>query len=201
MSTPGERLKQLLTPERPDMAEVAAFLDGLSHAGRVEATRSLQGPALQRKLWEGAASGPAITTADLVPPDYGSLREVVFHGKNSLPVFTEFQKRFCRPSVGRGDGEDVLWGYNHQQLGWLIGPGYFVVHAEGQAPAAIDYRCVPPEHPAAWPAVRPNEQGLSRLVYMNMVDYLRRVSHDVLIGSAWKKGKPLDSYFLLCREL
>lgn len=200
MATPAERLKHLLAAERPDMAEVGAFLDGLSHAERVEATRSLQGPSLQRKLWEGAAGGPAVTLADLVPPDYGALREVIFHGKNSLPVFTEFQKRFCRPSAGRGGDGDVLWGYNHGRLGWLIGPGYFVVHPEGDAAAAIDYTRVPPEHPAAWPPVKPNDQGVSRLVYMNMVDYLRRVSRDVLIGSAWKKGKPLDSYFLLCRE-
>lgn len=199
MPTPAERLAQLLSPARPDPAEIGAFFDGLSHDGRLEATRSLQGATLQRKLWESAANGPAVTTADLVPPDYGALREVIFHGKNSLPAFTVFQKRFCRPSAGVTD-EDVLWGYNHQQVAWITGPGYFVVHREGETPAAIDYRRVPPEHPTAWPEIKPNDRGLSRLVYMNMIDYLRRVSRDVLIGSAWKRGKPLDSYFLLCRQ-
>jgi hypothetical protein len=198
MPTPAERLAQLLSPERPDPAEIARFLDDLSHADRLEAIRSLNGPKLQRKLWASAASAPAVTTADLVPPDYGALREVIYHGKNSLPLFSVFQKRFCRPSAGKGD--DVLWGYNHAQLAWLIGPGYFVVHREGETPAAIDYRQLPTEHPPAWPEIAPNDRGVSRLVYMNMVDYLRRVSRDVLIGSAWKRGKPLDSYFVLCRE-
>lgn len=199
MPTAAERLQQLLSPEHPDLADVAAHLDSLSHADRLEAVRSLNGAKLQRRLWEGAASTPAVTTADLVPPDHAPLREVIFHGKNSLPAFTVFQKRFCRPTPGRASG-DELWGYNHQQVAWITGPGYFVVHPEGQTPAAIDYRRVPPEHPAAWPEIKPNDRGLSRLVYMNMVDYLRRVSKHVLIGSAWKKGKPLDSYFLLCRE-
>ena len=45
-----------------------------------------------------------------------------------------------------------------------------------------------------------NDQGLSRLVYANMVDYLRRVSKHVLIGRAYKDGKEMPNWFLLCRE-
>src|SRR5207253_2824006 len=79
---------------------------------------------LQARLYRAVADAPHVTLTDLVPPDAPPLREIIFEGKNSLPAFTLFQKRFCRPSTGRGE----LWGYNHQALAWLTGPGYFVVH-------------------------------------------------------------------------
>jgi len=198
MATPDATLKELLAPERPDAAKVRAFLDGLDHAGRMVAVTSLQGTSLQAKLYEMAAPAPPVGLDDLVPRDVSPLREVIWHGKNSLPMFTTFQKRFCRPKGDRGATE--LWGYNHQTLAWVTGPGYFVCHPDGTAPAAIDYRVVPPEVPPGWPEVKPNSAGLSRFVYNNMVDYLRRVSAHVLIGRAHRDGKALPNYFLLCRE-
>ena len=192
----GARLLELLGAEPPNAAEIAAFLDGLTHDGRMEALAALSGPAVQRRLWEVAASAPRVDTTDLVPPDAPAKREVIFHGKNSLPAFTFFQKRFLRPRAGA----DTLWGYNHQSLAWLTGPGYFVVHDEPARGAAIDYREVPPESVAGWPAVKPNSAGLSRFVSKDMVDYLRRVSTHVLIGRATKYGKDLENYFALCRE-
>jgi hypothetical protein len=48
--------------------------------------------------------------------------------------------------------------------------------------------------------VKRNDQGLSRFVYANMVDYLRRVSSHVVIGRAYKGGKEMPNYFILCRE-
>ena len=195
-SQTGARLLELLRPDAPNAAEIGAFLDGLTHDGRMEALASLSGPAVQRKLWEVAANAPRVDTADIVPPDAPARREVIFHGKNSLPAFTFFQKRFLRPKAGA----DTLWGYNHQSLAWLTGPGYFVVHDEPTRGAAIDYREVPPETIASWPAVKPNSAGLSRFVYKDMVDYLRRVSTHVMIGRATKYGKDLENYFALCRE-
>ena len=194
----GDRLRALLEPARPDPAEIARVLDGLSPADGVAAIRSLGGTTLQAKLYQAVAGAPPVTLADLVPPDMPPLREVIFYGKNSLPAFTHFQKRFCRPPGVRGQEE--LWGYNRAPLAWMTGPGYFVVHADAREGAAIDYRQVPPEHPPAWPAIRPNSQGLSRFVFNNMVDYLRRVSRDVFIGSAYRGGKSINSYFLICRE-
>ena len=190
------RFRDLVRAEPPDRRAIAAFLDGLSHAERVEAIRALGGPKLQARLYEAVADAPRVTLTDLVPPDAPPLREVIFEGKNSLPAFTLFQRRFCRPSAG-GRGE--LWGYNHQNLAWLTGPGYFVVH-DDDAGAAIDYREVPPGHPPTWPEVRSNHRGFSRFVYDDMVDYLRRVSADVFIGRAHRAGKPRSNYFLLCRE-
>jgi len=198
MATHNVTLKDLLAPERPEAAQVRAYLDGLDHAGRMTAVTALQGGALQAKLYAMAAAAPPVTLEDLVPNDWPALREVIWHGKNSLPVFTLFQKRFCRPEGERGTRE--LWGYNHQPLSWATGPGYFVCHDDGALPAAIDYRLVPPQAPPGWPGVKSNHAGLSRLVYDNMVDYLRRVSAHVLIGRAHRDGKELPNFFLLCRE-
>jgi len=198
MAVPAQRLHDLVAAERPDREAIAAHLDALDHGGRMDAITALGGPRAQGRLWDAVAGTPPVALGDLVPPDAPPLREVIFHGKNSLPAFTLFQKRFCRPPAG--EAPDRLWGYNHQALAWLTGPGYFVVHREGDAPAAIDYRLVPPAQPPGWPAVKPNDVGLSRFVYRDMVDYLRRVSRHVLIGRATRYGKELPNYFLLCRE-
>lgn len=198
MATPESTLKELLAPERPDAQQVRAFLDGLDHAGRMAALTSLHGVGAQAKLYDMARDAPPVTLDELVPPDAPPLREVIWHGKNSLPMFTLFQKRFCRPAAGTGS--DQLWGYNHQTMTWVTGPGYFVCHRDGSVPAAIDYRLVPPQAPPGWPPVKRNDEGLSRFVYGNMVDYLRRVAAHVVIGRAHRHGKELPNYFLLCRE-
>jgi hypothetical protein len=119
---------------------------------------------------------------------------VIFAGKNSLPAFTWFEKRFAR------QGGDLI-GYNHQSISWLTGPGYFTVVPASNRPGEllIDYTKVPASGPAEWPAVKPNSAGLSRFIYNNLHDYLRRVSRDVVIGEATRLDKPMGSYFLLAR--
>jgi hypothetical protein len=97
MATPDATLKELLSPERPDAAKVREFLDGLDHAGRMTAVTALQGQTYQAKLYDIARGAPPVTLDQLVPADFPALREVIWHGKNSLPMFTLFQKRFCRP--------------------------------------------------------------------------------------------------------
>lgn len=195
MGAAASRLQDLIRAEPGDLRPIADLLDGLTHADRVDAIRTLGGTRLQGRLWAAAAAAPRVTLGDLVPADATPLREVIFEGKNSLPAFTIFQKRFCRPA----GGGDTLWGYNQADLGWLIGPGYFVVHDDPQG-AAIDYREVPPRGCDGWPAVKPNSAGLSRFVYDKMVDYMRRVSRDVFIGSATKHGREIGSYFILARK-
>ena len=194
MPSAGERLIALVRAEPPDRAAIAAFLDGLPHGERVAAITALSGPRLQARLYAAVSGAPPVTLADFVPPDAPPLHEVIFHGKNSLPAFTLFQKRFCRPSRGTGE----LWGYNHQALAWLTGPGYFVVHDDARG-AAIDYREVPPERPPSWPEVKPNDRGLSRFVYRDMVDYIRRVSRDVFIGATHRNGEATGKLFVLWR--
>lgn len=194
----GERLVALLRAEPLDATHIASFLDGLAPAERVDAIGALAGAAIQRRLYGASAGAPRVTLGDLVSPTTPPLRQVIFHGKNSLPAFTRFEKRMCRPPGARGP--DVLWGYNHQPFEWATGPGYFVVHEDATRGAALDYRELPTAAPDGWPTVRPNDRGLSRFVYSHLVDYLRRVSRDVFVGSAFRDGRELGNFFVLCRE-
>lgn len=184
-----------------DREAFARAFEAASPAERVGITEALDGKQ-QARLWE-AAHGRGVTIEEMVPRETGPLRPVIFHGKNSLPAFTRFQKRFCRPAAGID--RDELWGYNYQPVAWLApltGPGYFVAYDSPQGPGAVavDYRRIPPARPAEWPELHDNRYRLSRFIYNGMVDYLRRVSQHLLIGRATRDGKDLPNYFLLCRE-
>ncbi len=170
--------------------------DNLDLAGKLEAMRGL-GARAQAALFEACAPNEPVAIADLLPATPRPGVTYIWEGVNSLPAFRRFQKRFTRT-----DEEGRLAGYNHQGLMWLVGPGCFVAHAAGKgAPGAvvIDYTMTPGGQPAGWPRVVPAGKGLSRFVYGGMHDYMRRVTKDVLIGWAWKHGKPTGNYFLLAR--
>jgi hypothetical protein len=139
--------------------------------------------------------------ADLVAPARAPLETVRHFGRNTLPAFTRFEKRFCRPPGQDPAAPAELWGFNFQTLAPLTGPGYFVARADAPGGVVlVDYTRVPASAPPGWPAPRRNEVGLSRFVYGFMVDRLRRVSEHVTIGSAARHGRDLGSWFLLCRE-
>jgi hypothetical protein len=177
--------------------EIARVLDDMTHAERVAAIRAT-GRAEQKRLYEAVAGFHALSLADMVPEDFEPLRTVRHFGKNTLPAFTHFEKRFCRPPPGH---PAVLWGYNEGSARWITGPGYFVLRPDAEpGELLVDYNQVPPLHPAGWPEIRPNERGLSRFVYGFMIDRVRGVSKHVTIGSAARKGVDLGSWFLLCRE-
>lgn len=180
--------------------EVRELLDGLSHEERVEAVRSL-GRGEQRRLYAAVEDFAPLRLADLVPPRAGELETVRHYGRNTLPLFRLFEKRMCRP---RGEDRDApvrLYGFNFQPLSGVTGPGYFVAREDPAHPEVlIDYREIPSERPPGWPEVRPNDRGLSRFVYGGMVDRLRRVSEHVTIGSAFRRGREIGSWFVLCRE-
>lgn len=200
MTQPGATLKELVSRSAPDAGEIAAHLDGLLLPDRIAAIRSLQGTRLQGALWNAVAGTPRVSASDMVPEDYPALRPVIFHGKNSLPAFTEFQKICFRPEAG----SKVAWGYNETKIRNWIGAGYYVLHdTEGAilGGAAFDYTQLPSSRLPAWPEIRPNEAGISRFIYAGMLDYMRRVSSDVFIGSAVRGGKEMGSYFLVAREL
>lgn len=182
------------------MEDLAAFLNGLSHEDRVVAIRSA-GRSHQRRLWEAADGFAPVTLPELVPPRVASLTAVRHFGRNTLPVFTRFEKRFCRPVGQDPERPSELWGFNFQSQSWLTGPGYYVAVEDPQRrEVLVDYRRVPPEAPPGWPPVRGNERGAARFVYGFMVDTLRRVSEHVTIGSAARRGRELGSWFLLSRE-
>ena len=179
---------------------IERFLNTLEPANRARAVRRLRPRAL-RRLWALAWDRP-VEIADLVPPDRADLEAVHHLGRNTLPIFTRFEKRFCRLPAGAA-GAPVLGGYNEGLARLLVGPGYFICRAApSDAPerVVIDYTAVPREHPAQWPAARGNERGLSRIVFGEMHDYLRRVSKHVTIGRAYRRGRETPNFFVLCRE-
>lgn len=198
--TPAEELVARLRETPIQLLEVARFLDALAAPDRIAAVRAA-GRSEQRRLYAAADGFGEVVLADLVPPDAADGSTVRHYGRNTLPLFTLFEKRFSRPSGADARKPDQLIGFNFQTLAALTGPGYFVAREDASRPEVlIDYREIPAEQPAGWPAIRSNERGLSRFVYGFMVDTLRRVSEHVTIGSAARRGRDLGSWFILCRE-
>jgi hypothetical protein len=185
-------------PVKP--ADIAALLDGFTPEERVAAIRAAGRPQ-QRRLYRAVAGHGSVRLVDLVPPARRPFETVRHFGRNTLPAFTRFEKRFCRPAGQDAAAPSELWGYNFQTVSPLTGPGYYVAYEDPEhGEVLIDYTKLPPQAPPGWPAVRSNERGLSRLIYAFMVDRLRRVSEHVTIGSAIKNGREIGSWFLLCRE-
>lgn len=182
-----------------DIDAIAAWLDALDPEARVTETRAL-GPKPQRRLWR-LCRGRLLDLDHFVPADRAPLAPVRHFGRNTLPAFREFEKRFCRPP--KTEDQSVLWGYNHGVTEKLVGPGYFITRDTGgdsRGEVVIDYTRVPPAKPAEWPAIKPNERGISNLVYAGMHDFMRKVSTHVSIGRAYKKGRETVNCFVLCRE-
>lgn len=173
---------------------IAAHLDALTPSKRVEQVGAIGG-RLVGKLYDAVDGNDPLTFEDIVPADeHGT---VILEGKNSLPAFTHFQKRFAR--VG-----DTIVGYNHQVTAFATGPGFFIVREPSSVEPHptelfIDYTTDPPGVPQGWPPFKPNDVGLSRLVYMNMKDFCRRVSKGVLVGKAYKLGVAQNAFFTLTR--
>lgn len=196
-------LSDLILAPGADIDAIARFLDGLEDGERVQEALSL-GPKAQRRLWDLAADR-VVTLDHLVPPEVGQA-PVRHHGRNTLPAFTRFEKRFRRPPPdlsAREGGGDVLWGYNEGSTRPVVGPGYFIVRRtpeDTRGAAVVDYYAVPPRTPEGWPEVRPNDAGVSRLVYGFMHDFLRHVSPHVSIGRAYKHDRRTNNCFVLCRE-
>lgn len=206
-------------------ADLAGALDGLGEPERIDAVAHLRRRELAA-LYEAAAGNPPLHLTDFVPANVGPRTEVIHEGKNSLPLFTRFQKRFCRPPSASSDRvearrappdglhrggsgtlpgsqSDVLWGFNEQTNRLFTGPGYFVAHHNERGELVIDYRVLPqarPEDlPVGWPTIIPNSARLSRFIYNGTVDVMRRVSQRVTIGRAERGGKPMDAWFALVR--
>jgi hypothetical protein len=200
MPSPVQELKARIAEPTIDCRAIAALLDGLDHPTRVEVTRSLD-RGEQRRLYGAVDGFLPLHLCDLVPPHVADFTPVRHHGKNTLPAFTHFEKRFCRPHGADPAKPDALYGFNFQSLSPLTGPGYFVaVAAEGRPEVLVDYNRLPDGHPEGWPEIRSNERGLSRFVYGFMIDTLRRVSEHVTIGSAARRGRDIGSWFILTRE-
>ncbi len=182
---------------RPD--GIAILLDGLPCEARTRVVRRL-GAKAQRALYEKVDGFASVQLVDLVPASRTDHEEVRHLGRNTLPAFRIFEKRFCRLPGSVASAPDSLAGYNDQTMAPITGPGYFLARNDvDRDEVLIDYGRLPESHPEAWPEIRSNESGLARFVYGFMVDRLRRVSEHVTIGSAVRNGRELGSYFVLSR--
>lgn len=199
-SDPARTLLTLLRESVIKPHEVGQALDAMSHAERVRAIRAV-GKAEQRRLYEAVDGFRPLRMTDAVPASVAALTPVRHYGRNTLPAFSHFEKRMCRPPDADPRQPDRLWGYNFSPAGGLVGPGYFVLRPDAaRGELLVDYHLLPEGRPAGWPEIRSNERGLSRFVYGFMIDTLRGVSEHVTIGSAARNGKDLGSWFVLCRE-
>ncbi len=185
------------TETRPD--GIAALLDGLPCEARARVVRRL-GRKAQRVLYQKVDRFASVQLVDLVPASREDHEEVRHLGRNTLPAFRIFEKRFCRLPGTVASAPDRLAGYNDQAMAPITRPGYFLARNDvDRAEVLIDYGRLPESCPDAWPGIRSNETGLARFVYGFMVDRLRRVSEHVTIGSAMRNGRELGSHFVLSR--
>ena len=193
-------LGKILGSRSPDVGALGQLLDEMSHAQRILGLDRFS-PKVQRRVFE-AAEGRPVRLEDIVGADVSPLTEVIHQGINTLPSFRSFQKRFCRPTAAHANpARDEVWGYNHQALTPLTGPGYFVGYEDpSNGEFCVDYTQLPPERPGEWPRVISNRRKLGLVVYAGMVDRLRKVSEHVTIGRAFKLGVPMNAYFVLVRS-
>jgi hypothetical protein len=189
------QLNVLLEP-KIDLPKLSRYLDELGHPGRIWAIQTWD-KSIQAPLYEAAKGFRPITLDDFVPQGLPPLTEVIHHGRNTLPLHTHFQKRFCRVE----SDDKILVGFNYQSLSAFSGPGYFVTHAgEAEGEVDIDYTMLPKEKPDAWPEIIPNSARLGRFIYDGMIDVMRGISQHVSIGRAKKKAGWMDAWFILVRE-
>jgi hypothetical protein len=198
-------LTQLIDDPSADIHAIARYLDVQRGAERWAELGQLHRDR-QRMLYEKAAHAAPIDLEHFVL-DAPPRAEVIHDGLNTLPLpppLRRFQKRFCRPE----HDPSRLFGYNEGPTRPVVGPGYFVTiatrgkpHWEARGAWVVDYFQVPDGAVAdRWPPVVPNDWRLQRLVYHQTRDFMRRVSKHVSIGAAFKKERPLDHYFVLCRR-
>jgi hypothetical protein len=192
--TASRTLQGLIADPSATPQRIRDVLDGMSHGDRVAATRSLK-RRLQIKLWERVDGFGELSLDDFVPRGTPAFRTVRHYGRNTLPAFVIFEKRFFENASGE------VAGANFQRISPITGPGYFVAYEDpNKREVLIDYQRLPKETPEGWPRIRDNEHGLSRLIYGFMIDRVRRVSEHVTIGRASRHGKEFGAWFILCRE-
>lgn len=183
----------LLLGAGADPQALAAYLDGLDAEARIQEVRSLSRTALAA-LYERCQTAAKMSLAEFLPATVTVGQTAVFAGLNNLPLFRTFEKRFTRTPRG------TIVGFNFQSMSPVTGPGYFTLEDSGSE-LLFDYTKVPAqdEVPASWPKVQPNNRGISNFVYRDLHDFCRKVSGDVVIGHATRRGQSLPQYFVLAR--
>ena len=100
----GSSLSRLLRDGAPH-PRISAYLDGLSASRRLEEVLGITGSGVG-KLYRAMKDAPALGREDFLPEGTKDGEMVIFEGRNSLPLFSRFQKRFVRR-------DKVIVGYNH----------------------------------------------------------------------------------------
>lgn len=180
---------------RPDEADIDAIeqaLDAADRAARVAWMRSLK--KADMTVLYAKAEGRDVPAEFFLGPE-GQAQ--TWTGRNSLPAFNDFAKAFA-------SHEGRIQGYNVNEgiAAWFGGPGHFLVRVCGEEHGAqliYDYTWEADSAPAEFPPVASNTKGTYSLVYGNMKDVVRRVSKDLIISEAWRKGKREGAFFSLCR--
>lgn len=182
-------LIELVEKDAP-LKDISAHLDSLAAPDRIGQVR-VMGHRDQEKLWKIAKGGAPVELSTFVDSTEST---VIYEGKNTLPAFSFFQKRFWRPKAG-----DIV-GYNHNGgfLTAITGPGYFLTTGADDGEILFDYTRDVSLQPPGWPAVKPNSGLLAGAVFGGMKDYCRYVARGTVIGAAFK-DKPLNQYFMLTR--
>jgi hypothetical protein len=174
-----------------DFEGLSAYLDQFSFEQAAMACDRLRKKQLS-VLFEAAKDKGKRTVTDLVPEDTPPGIQVIHRGRNSLPLFSRFQKRFGRFDLGH-------YGYNEQVFRWFSGPGWFRVIEAGNE-IHLDGRDVPPRDFPGWPHTRSNSSGFSYFVFRDSFDVLRAVSSRVTVGRLFRHQRPTNTWFVLVRE-
>ena len=185
-----DTFKDLVKKKAP-AEDIAAHLDGLSPQDRVQECMDLPGN-LEPTLFE-LVKGHSQLDIDAFVGE--PCTTVIYELKNNLPVFNISQKRFYKPEEGE------IVGYNHTTglAATFAGPGYFFAGNHDDGELVFDYTRLPTLQPEGWPEIRPNTGLIPGMTYGNMLDYVRQVSKDTVIGEAFRNGKSRKAWFLLTR--
>jgi hypothetical protein len=196
MENAATTLAQLITDSSASAQRVSDYLDGLTPDERIAAIRGTE-RRTQIKLWKLVDGFRELSCNHFVKAGTPNFQAVRHHGRNTMPTFVLFEKRFYR----YGDGSQMA-GANFQHISPITGPGYFLcTEDKNRREVQVDYYHVPDQAPPGWPKIVPNSGfRMTKLVYGNMVDVMRRVSEHVTIGHAIREGKEFPAWFLLCRE-
>lgn len=184
-------LNELMAKPGVTSEEVQKHLSALPGDERVRQATTLDRKH-QKTLWELSDKTAKITLEEVVPPSRKALDPLPFEGQNNQPIYRMFKKVFYRTSDGK------IAGYNESDAAWFAGPGYYILTTNATG-TFVDYTQLPKEKPAGWPEIKDNTDGISRFIYGNMHDYLRRVSNLIFIGRAYRHGKESGNYFILAR--
>jgi hypothetical protein len=184
-------LRSRLDKKELTLAEIRSHLGTLPDQERLRQIMSLDRGQLVT-LWILTEGTEPLALDEFVPAEAKALDPVPFEGLNNQPLYRYFKKVFYRTPDGR------IAGYNDSDASWFAGPGYYMLSTDATG-VFVDYTQIPAEKPAEWPPIKENTAGLSRFVYGNMHDYLRRVDGLFLIGRAYKHGEETANYFILVR--